>query len=246
MATNQNLSKDTIVAKLDNQCRELLHEVEQHVMIDMELRDDENKSYDYQTLKRNADGKPTYGRIRYYEPIESCKIAHELLHAKCSYLLGYDKHIFEFAQNLSNPSTSKLLDYQMCQSISTQAEHYIFYKAYIAMGYESEKFVEKIDFDKQGWDDFTRRFQKANVTYSDARNLLTCFHHLMLFPNDNRFAVEIQQLKHLDRDLYTAFKTFRNALPDIMTLEQDQIFQMEPLYDELLTAINFWCKRYMK
>ena len=226
---------------IDDPCKNLLAEVQNHVRISFELRNDDLREYDYQTIERGEDMLPVVGRIRYYEPIESCKIAHELLHARCGYSLGYDKEIYIMVQNLSTLTARQVLS-DMCESILNQTEHYIFFHEYINMGYDSSKFVESISYPETEWRKFVNNYKRTNISVVDVTNLLNTFHHIMLFPIDNRFKAEKQQLKHLERDLFDAFKQFKNSLPDMSKLSSDQIYPIAPQYKKLLEGIDTWCK----
>lgn len=232
-----------IIDIIDNPCKKLLAEVQNHVKISLELRNDDLREYDYQTIERGEDMLPIIGRIRYYEPIESCKIAHELLHARCGYSLGYDKEIYIMAQKLSTLTARRVFTKKMCESILNQTEHYIFYPEYINMGYDSSKFFESIAYPENEWRKFVNNYKRTNISVDDITNLLNMFHHIMLFPIDNRFKAEKQQLKHLERDLFDAFKQFKNSLPDMSKLSSDQICPIAPQYKKLLEGIDTWCKK---
>ena len=236
--------KIDILEHLDEACKNLLFEVEKHVSVEFVVRNDTQKECDFQVLERDVNRIPTKGRIRYYEPIESCKIAHELLHAKCSYLLGYDKIIYDIVQTLSSATAKQVLTAKMCGSILNQTEHFVFYSAYHDMGYSDEKFVESINFDQQGWDKFCKAYNRAKISSIDVSNLILTLHHIILFPIDNRFKAVSTQLKHLERDLYSAFQSFKKELPNMKNMEQDQIYPLENSYRELLEAIDNWCKKH--
>jgi hypothetical protein len=236
--------KKDILEHLDDACKNLLFEIEKHVSIDFVVRNDAKKECDFQVLERDVNRIPTKARIRYYEPIEPCKIAHELLHAKCSYLLGYDKIIYDIIQTLSSVTAKQVLTDKMCGSILNQTEHYIFYPIYHNMGYSDEKFVESINFDQLGWDKFCKAYNRAKISSIDVSNLILTLHHIILFPIDNRFKVVSTQLKHLERDLYSAFLSFKKELPNMKNMEQDQLYPLENSYRKLLEEIDIWCKKH--
>lgn len=233
-----NIILDTI----DEPCKGLLSEVQRHMEIVFELRTDGVREYDYQTIERDGNSVPIKGRIRYYEPIESCKIAHELLHAKCSFSLGYDKAIYNIVEKVSTITSRQVLTYEMCESILNQTEHYIFYNEYINMGYESSKFVESISFPENEWRIFAKNYKSDTLSVTDIINLINTLHHILLFPIDNRFKTEIQQLKHMERDLFDAFKRFKKSLPDISLFTEGQTFPLEKQYEVLIKSIDAWCK----
>lgn len=233
-----------ILENLDEECKNLLLEVENHISIDFAIRDDSKKECDFQVLERDENKLPIKGRIRYYEPIESCKIAHELLHAKCSYLLGYDKIIYDIVQTLSSVTVKQVLTDKMCGSILNQTEHFIFYPVYHNMGYCDEKFVESINFDQEGWNRFCKEYNRSKISTIDLSNLILTLHHIVLFPIDNRFRAVNRQLKHIERDLYEAFINFKKGLPSLNNLEQNQVCPIENSYRELLVAIDNWCKKH--
>lgn len=234
--------KINVMENIDEPCRELLAEVQNHVIITFELRNDGLREYDYQTIERGDDMIPTKGRIRYYEPIESCKIAHELLHAKCGYSLGYDKAIYKMVQDLSTITAKQVL-MDMCESILNQTEHYVFFHEYTNMGYDCNNFFESISINEEDWNKFVANYQRTNISISDVTNLLNMFHHIMLFPIDNRFEAEKRQLKHIERDLFDTFKQFRKSLPDMSDLSPNRICSLEQQYNELLIGIDTWCQK---
>ena len=244
MADNIIEERRNVIEHLDEACLRLLADVEQHVEIEFMLRNDKSKSYDFQVTARNDNNVPIKGRIRYYTPIEPCKIAHELLHVKCSYSLGYDKVIYDIVDSLSSNTAKQVLTDQMCQSILNQTEHYVFYKAYANMGYDSVKFVESINLDKNNWDKFCNGYNRSRISMADVSNLLMALHHIILFPIDNRFSAEERQLKHMERELYAAFKNFRDELPDLAMLQNNQEYSLEPTYRRLFEHINAWCIKH--
>lgn len=234
-------NRSIVLESIDEPCKNLLREVEQKIMIDFELHD--CKQYDFQVIERDRNRIPTKGRVRYYEPIDSCKITHELLHAKCSYVLGYDKVIYQIVENLTS-NTAKIVLNSMCASILNQTEHFIIFSAYKNMGYDENKFVESVVLDQNEWDNFLKTYNRTKISIQDVHSLLIAFHHIMLFPIDNRFSSHIKQLKHTERELWEAFKKFKHKLPKMESLGND-VYPLDEAYEYLFNQINLWCEKYV-
>lgn len=235
------VSKDNILNRLDKPCQELLAEVQEHISINFFLREDDKHECDFHVINRDQNNKPKEGQILFYEPIESAKIVHELLHAKCSCVFLDDNRIFDIVRTLSSHIAKKVLTFDLCQSILNQAEHYIIYPHYIHMGYDNDKFVESLSFDHEGWNTFVKNYQRNNIKMTDVYNLINTLHHIVLFPIDNRFKVIMRELKHIERELFDAFKCFRDELPSLPQSYGSQEYSLIPLYKRLFDKIDKWC-----
>lgn len=234
------VSIEDIIPRLDDPCRNLLEEVSKHVTISFEARDDGAHSCDYVDTKRDAQEIPVEGRLRFYEPLQVEKIAHELLHAKCSYLLGDNRHLYAIARQM-HPITQVIFNRDMCESILNQAEHYIFYKDYANMGYVPDLFVENVSFDETGWKLFKQTWKipvhENGVT--GVFNLICALHHILLFPIDNRFRHIAKELKNMNSQLYAIFKDFVNSISSIR-LERNVLQPIEKNYENLIIDIDRW------
>ena len=235
-----NIKIEDIIPRLDEPCRNLLEEVSKHVTISFVAREDGVHYCDYVDTKRNAQEIPIEGTIRFYEPLQVEKIAHELLHAKCSYLLGDNRHLYSFAQQM-HPITQIILNRNMCESILNQAEHYIFYKDYANMGYTPDLFVEKVSFDKTGWK-FFKQTWKARTNENGVTgiyNLICAMHHILLFPIDNRFRHIEKELKNINGQLYAIFNKFTTSI-SCVRLEKNILHPIEEDYENLVREIDQW------
>ena len=229
-----------IISQLDEPCRNLLEEVSKHVTINFELREDGEQLCDYINTERNDQAIPIEGRLRFYEPLAKEKIAHELLHAKCGYLLGDDRHLFNTIKKM-NPITQVILNKNICNSIINQTEHYIFYRDYVNMGYTPKLFVEGVCFDKRGWEIFNKNWKmKVNENgVTGIYNLICVLHHILLFPIDNRFRSIEKELKRMNGQLYTIFKEFACSISNVH-LEKNKLQPLEQNYEQLSTNIDQW------
>ena len=223
--------------ELDQACLSLLNDVEQYIAIDFVQQD--TPPYGFQVTERTTNHLPKTGRVFYYQPINSAKIAHELLHAKIDYFLGNGMCIYKYAQNID--VLNSLFDYNMCADFTNQTAHKIFYKEYAAMGYSPENFVEGVHWDTQGWNALKLRWKKTPKENQlvDIKNFILAITHIMLFPIDNRFAYIEREMKHMERDLFAIFKKFRDIIETLQIRATDGD-KMEQAYMAFIKDIHSW------
>ncbi len=223
------MEEQDIRAWLDKSNQQMLTEIEVFVPVNFVLW--EKKNYACHIHKDN--GKPCSAEILCKEPLSQAKIAHELLHAKTSLILG-DNGIMFCVEEQTVPF-QYMLKGNGASDIGNVCEHVIFFPDYLDMGYdEGEAFeeperlseqLEKLSF-------LANNGLKENGRYSSQRvcDYLSLVFSLLFYPNENRFKREIKQLRKIDIPLFSRIMKMKDACMDMAIVPENKEVLQEAYY----------------
>ena len=188
-------TKQYELPQLDDACKELLNEVQQHFHVVFEKWD--NNICAFQVKQRDDSKIAVDSCIYFFKGFRQADIFHELLHAKCEYVYGSDKWLL---YNSTDSLIKRLvMDYKYWQSLSNQIMHLIMYPEYIKKGYKPEEFfADKAVVKSKEFRKFCEKGlkDKGKKEYNPVQ--LKCYinvlQHLLFFPCGKNF----------NKDLYDA------------------------------------------
>lgn len=234
-----------IEERFDDTIKILCKEIRKIVPLIFEQQD--QKSYNAEIIKKsNGEEYPISAVVWYYEPLSLPKIAHELYHVKTGLILG------DISIMVPGPSndyyTKKLLNHRFCQEMLNQTEHCIFYPYYKAHGYPAEEFYEVIN--PEPYFDILAEIEKKGIKRPDGKfvfqNVMDYLKLIVLFlffPIDSRFSNQIRRLKHIDTDLFSIFKIFKNTITGLAIIPNNREI-LQTAYASLLTSIDDWSLKH--
>lgn len=224
---------DTNAPQLDENCAQLLDEVQQYFSVRFEEWAEDHCAF--QVKKRDENQIATEGSIYYYKNAKCEKIAHELLHAKCEYMWGSD--YYELVGNGPSAIYNLIFNKYYWQMFSNHVQHYVMFKEYKRLGYDPLEFFEKLIFPEKDMRKFALKgIKKVNGEY-DARLLkyyLFAIVHVMLFPIDNRFKKQRKTFEQIDKSLFDIHYELRSKLDLIGFSANDRelILAAESIYKQ--------------
>lgn len=226
--------------QFDDNIRQLCDEIRAYVPLTFEQHD--KPCYNSIIKKENGIGNPIAAIVWYYEPLSFPKIAHELYHLKIGLTMGDNADMMAAPE--SGLFAKMILDKEFCSDFLNQAEHLIFYPYYHERGYSDDEFFEEIAPEQfiPVLDDIVKsglKNRSGEYIYKRICNYLKLMVLYMLFPIDNRFAVQNRQLKHVDATLYNIMKTFKRVILG-MKIAPENWPQLEIAYVNYRKEIEKW------
>lgn len=230
--------EDKVRECLDTGNQQLLDEIEKMIPVKFTFWGSDCYSC---LVHKDELGAQCEAEIFYKEPLVQSKIAHELLHAKTSIILG-DNGSMLTIDNQSVPY--KCLMKEIASNIVNVCEHVIFFPDYLNMGYKEEDCFElpqNLNQSKQVLAFFKLRGLKENGHYSVEKvfNYLTLTFSFLFYPNQNRFKKEIKILRNVDFPLFSIVNNLKNACFDCEIVPKNRSF-IQQSYLEFADKLNDW------
>lgn len=237
------VSRDIILSQVDESCSNLCSEIEAQIPLTFNRHD--VKEYWSQPHK-SPSGNITSADIWYYEPLKSSKLAHELLHIKCSLVLR--DGVCMQGYNSKSQLASALLSDKMVTGIINFTEHIIFYKEYKALGYDiDDMFETTLDSNRPHLERLIREGIKIGNLYMPPKvvEFVMLSMQYALYPDVNRFREEISILNNIDPTLYGIFRRYQSDVKKIKMLASNDA-KLQKLYCQLRDDLVHWCERNAK
>ena len=237
------VSINDILSQVDKRCSNLLSEINAQVPLTFNRHD--VKEYWSQPHKSET-GNITSADIWFYDPLMSSKLAHELLHVKCSLLLKDGVCLQNFASN--NQLAHALFSDKMVTGIINFTEHIIFYQEYLAMGYEiDDMFESALDTNKPHLEKLKREGIKIGNLYMPPKvvEFVMLSMQYSLYPDVSRFRGEITTLNNIDPTLYGILNRYQTGVRKIKMLATNDA-KLQNLYCRLRDELIQWCERNVK
>ena len=229
---------------LDKQTKALLEEVENHIPVKFTKWDQDHFACQ---VHKDGTGRQCEAEVFYKEPIEQAKIAHELLHAKTSLILGDNAIMF----SVPKPTIPFicLMETDNASNIVNACEHIIFFPEYLDMGYKEEDSFEKpqdIDKRKKELACLVEQTLKDKGQYSIQKvfQYLGLAFSFMFYPNNMKFKNEIKMLRRIDAILYAIINVLKEACSvDIIPENKEYI---QKAYYGFANSMNDWFAKAFK
>lgn len=233
------MNEEEVRKWLDDNNKQLLLEVEKIVPVKFSLWDNDHFACQ---VHKNDQGVQCEAEIFYIKPPAQSKIAHELLHAKTSLILG-DNGIMFSISNQSAPFIW-LMKHENASNIVNLCEHVIFFPDYLDMGYSEEDsfeqprdlvrnheklfYLEKHGLKEKGRYDIRKVFDYLGLVFT-----------FLFYPNEKRFHKEVKTLKKIDFPLFSRVYNLKRACTDLdITPANKDYLQQE--YFNFAKDINGW------
>lgn len=239
------MTEQEIRSSLDPAIQELLSEIEMAVPVRYTKWDNDHFACQ---VHKNANGVQCEAEIFYKEPLDQAKIAHELLHAKTSIILG-DNSIMFSVENQCQLFIN-FLSHENASNIVNVCEHIIFFPDYLDMGYEEEdSFEEPTDLDNmfQELDFLESDGLKENGHYSYKKLFLflSLVFSFVFYPNENRFKREVKRLRKIDMPLFFIINNLKKACYNIAITPNNRE-HLQEAYRQFAEKMNEWMTKAFK
>lgn len=227
---------------LDPTIQHLLAEIETYVPV--KFTQWEKDFYACQVHK-DCNGAQKEAEVFYKEPLQQAKIAHELLHAKTSLILG-DNAIMFGVEN-----QCQLFQYFMspenASNIVNVCEHVIFFPDYLEMGYsENDSFEQPTDLDKRMEElaDLENHGLKENGHFSAQKVFLylSLVFSFLFYPNEARFQKEIKKLRRINIPLFSVMNKLKRDCTDVKITPDNKDY-IQHAYFEFANKLNEWMNK---
>ena len=224
---------------LDKANKQLLAEIEQSIPVRFSFW---TKDYFGCQFHKNEDGVQCEVEVYYEEPLSQAKIAHELLHAKTSIVLG-DNAIMFAIENQTIPF-KYLMKKENASQIVNACEHVIFFPDFLDMGYlEDDSFEPPKDLAKSfaTIDELSTQKLKENGNYSIKKvfEYIALSFSFLFYPNEKRFKKQVKTLKQIDYPLFSIMSNLRRACTDCAIEPENKDFIQESYFD-FANDLNKW------
>lgn len=224
---------------LDPEIKKLLLEVEAMVPVKFTLWGED--FFACQVHKDNY-GVQCEAEIFYKEPITQAKLAHELLHAKTSLILGDNGIMFSVDNQCA--LFPYFLSHYNASNIINACEHNIFFPDYLDMGYaEDDSFEQPENLDKR----------MKELSYLETYGLKESGHYssekvflyiglvfsFLFYPGEKRFARVVKRLRKIDVPLFSIMMSLKLACSDLEIVPENKDF-IQQSYLEFAKKMNAW------
>lgn len=235
------MNEQELRAWLNQENQQLLEEIENIIPVRFTLWD---KNYHAcQVHKAENDSlRPVEVEVYYRNETSQAKIAHEMLHAKTSIILGDGISLYDVPNKTL--AYEGLLQNNNSDKIVTACEHVIFFPDYLDMGFREEDCFEEYELSQESRDlltflcghglrlggryDVNRVYQYLSLGFS-----------LYFYPNSERFQDEVRMLSQLDRGLFSKLENLREACTDLEVVSENKEY-LSDAYRQFGTEINHW------
>lgn len=229
---------------LDDNNQHLVSEIEKLIPVRFTVW---NETY-YECHVHKNNGELAEAEIKCKEPISQAKIAHELLHAKISLVLG-DIGIMYTIDN-PNDFFNAMMAIENASMINNACEHLMSYPEFIDMGYDEAEFFESpedIDARRQEIDKLYRNGLKDNGHYESRKvfSYLALLFSFLFYPNEDTFKREVKKLQKIDIKLYVIVNKLRLDCKEL-AIESDNREFIQNAYYNFAISLNKWFEQAFK
>lgn len=226
---------------LSNNNKKLLAEIEKKMPVKFSFWDKD--CYACQVHK-NENDEQCEVEIFYKEPLIQAKIAHELLHAKTSIILG-DNAIMFAVENQS--SIFEFLIQKGASDIGNACEHVIFFPDLLDMGYHLvDSFEQPKDLSNSlvSIDNLRNHGLKENGHYSTEKvfEYLGLLFTFLFYPDEKRFKKQVKVLSKIDIPLFTIVNKLKKSCTDCDIVPNNKDFMQES-YFNFANDLNKWLEK---
>lgn len=199
-------------------------------------------------VHKDENGVQCEVEVYYKEPLSQAKIAHELLHAKTSIVLG-DNAIMFVIENQTIPFIY-LMKNENASQIVNACEHVIFFPDYLDMGYQEDDSFEPPQNLAKSFatiDELSAYKLKENGNYSIKKvfEYLALSFSFLFYPNEKRFKKQVKTLKQIDYPLFSIMNNLRRACTDCTIVPENKDFIQESYFD-FANGLNKWFDKAFK
>lgn len=230
---------------LDPEIKKLLAEVEAIVPVKFTLWDED---YFACQVHKDTNGVQCEAEVFFKEPPSQPKIAHELLHAKTSLILG-DNGIMFSVQNQC-ALFPHFLSHHNASNIVNACEHNIFFPDYLDMGYaEDDSFEQPQDLEKRMKDISALETHglKEDGHYSSEKVFmyLGLVFSFLFYPGEKRFKKVVKRLRKIEVSLFTIMMNLKKDCSDLVIVPENKDF-LQQSYFEFGEKMNAWMTKAFK
>lgn len=185
---------------------------------------------------------PVEVEVFYRNETSQAKIAHEMLHARTSLILGDGISLYDVDNK--TPAYEGLIQIENAEKIVTACEHVIFFPDYLDMGFREEDSFEEYELSNESRNQLSFLFEhglKLGGRYDVDRvfQYISLGFTLYFYPNAERFQEEVRMLSQLDRGLFSKLRILRETCTDLEVLPENREY-LSDAYRRFGTEINHW------